>query len=324
MEQLKVGVIGAGFHAQSHFGMIAAEPAMRLVGVAEIDSERLARAEVDHHPEVACADYREMLDRTSPDVVYVVTLPGHLLPIVVDCIQRGIHTSVEKSPGMNSAETEQMLDAAQSSSAKVMVSVDRRYFPRTLAIKQLVLDRGGAVHAAATYNKPPVPQYGTWPIPAGVICDAIHHVDLLRWLAGDELGQAAAVAEVYAERWRSGPGTDYHNAMVKFTNGRTGVLMSHYGIGFRIQRAEVHAEDFSAYLELTKGGATPGLELFADGASYEEALDLDAVGGPDFNETRHLVDCIENDRQPWSHLEDAVQTMKLCEAIWAGHKGPLQ
>ena len=325
---LKVAVIGAGSHAQSHFGMIAAEPAMRLVGVAELDPARLERAKADHRPEVASTDYREMLDRTRPDVVYVETLPGHLLPIVLDCIERDIHTSVEKSPGMDSGETAQMLAAARRSSAKVIVSFNRRYFPQVLAVKQLVLARGGAVHCAATYNKPfwdwaAIPGAAT---PAPIISDAIHLVDLLRWLAGDALEQAADVATVYGERWESRPGTDRHNAVITFANGRCAVMMSHYGVGFRIQRSEVHAEDFSAYMDTTSaltGAQPPGFTLFADGAPYEQPLDLDAVGGPDFNETRHLVECIEQDRQPWSHLADALETMRLCEAIAAAHKGHL-
>ena len=64
-------------------------------------------------------------------------------------------------------------------------------------------------------------------------------------------------------------------------------------------------------------------EIYVDGEPFEDELDLDAVGGPDFNETRHFVECIQNDTQPWSTLEDAVKTMQLCEAIEAGHKGPL-
>ena len=57
------------------------------------------------------------------------------------------------------------------------------------------------------------------------------------------------------------------------------------------------------------------------GARVEEPLDLDAVGAPGFNEVRHFVDCILEDRTPWSNLNDAVITMKLCEAIRRGHSG---
>ena len=91
--------------------------------------------------------------------------------------------------------------------------------------------------------------------------------------------------------------------------------MSHYGVGFRIQRAEVHAENFSAYLDLT---SSPKCELYEDGKPYEKPLDLDAMGGKSFNETVHFADCIKNDKIPWSNLEDVVKTMELCEAILGG------
>ena len=57
----------------------------------------------------------------------------------------------------------------------------------------------------------------------------------------------------------------------------------------------------------------------------QRARDLDALTHlcADFDETRHFVDCILNDEDPWSTLDDAVHTMRLCRAIREGHKGPL-
>jgi len=324
MDKLNVAVIGAGGHAQGHFSMVKNEPEMQLVAVAEITPERLEKAREQHQPEFAFLDYREMLDKCNLDVVYVETMPGHLLPIVLDCLERNIHTSIEKAPGMNSAETEQMLLAAEKSKGKAMVSFDRRYKPQVLAVRKLIEERGGAVHCSATYNKPVSglmrPEWeGIAPAP--IICDAIHHVDLLRWLAGSEEGKSADAVEIYAEAWSGDRlGTPRHNAVVKFNNDCCGVMMSHYGVGYRIQRAEIHAEDFSAYLDLT---GAPKCELYDKGKPYTEPLDLDAAGGPGFNETRHFVECIREGKTPWSNLEDALKTMKLCEAIKNGQKGEL-
>ena len=75
-------------------------------------------------------DYRAMLDVCQPDVVHVVTMPGHLLPIVLDCLERGLHTSVEKAPGMTAAETAQMAQAAQQSEGKALVSLTGVTFPK--------------------------------------------------------------------------------------------------------------------------------------------------------------------------------------------------
>ena len=59
------------------------------------------------------------------------------------------------------------------------------------------------------------------------------------------------------------------------------------------------------------------------GQALPEPLDLRDAGGADYNETKHFVDCILEDCTPWSNLDDAVETMKLCEAIRGGWKGPL-
>ena len=89
MTDLKAAVIGCGGHAQSHLKMIADEPRLRLAGIAELDGERLRKNRAEWAPDLASTDYRQMLDACRPDMVYVVTDPGHLLPIVLDCLERG-------------------------------------------------------------------------------------------------------------------------------------------------------------------------------------------------------------------------------------------
>ena len=332
MTPLRTAVIGCGGHAQSHFHMIAAEPRLELTAIAELNEKRRVQNAAEHQAKHAYANYREMLDVGELDMVYVSTMPGPIKLIVLDCLAAGLHVSVEKPPGMSAAETAELAAAANQSPGKNIVSFNRRYFPQILRLRQMVQQRGGAVHCAATYNKPivslgPADPSGMTPDP--LLCDAIHHVDLIRWLAGSTPEHAAKPVAVYANvNDGSRDGAHRHNAVVHFDTGTSAVLMSHYGVGTRIQRAEVHAEDFSAYLELTGSPQIVHFEAKSqttgttnDGAIEE--LDLEPVGGPNFNETRHFVDCILEDRTPWSTLEDAVHTMQLCEAIRRGHKGDL-
>ena len=325
MDPLRVAVIGAGGHARAHFSMIDHEADMVLAAVAEINPDRIPQVRQNYAPERVFTDYREMLDTCELDVVYVETMPAHLTEIVLDCLLRDLHTSIEKPVGMSSDDAERMLAMSRRSKGKAIVSVNRRFYPEVLAVKNLLLEHGGAVHVAATYNKPLVQLFSPdmeGLAPAPIICDAIHHVDLLRWLAGPSLEQAADFDEVYAySRAGPRPGSFHYNAAVRFDNGCQGVMMSHYDVGFRIQRAEAHAAGFSAYLDLTTDERR--CELYEDGAIYETPLQFDAVGGPEFNETRHFVDCIREDKEPWSGLEDLVKTMRLCEAIAEGVKGRL-
>lgn len=331
MDGLRVGVIGCGRHAQSHFAMIVAEPRVSLAAIAEIDDDRRA-AQAQRTPVPAYSDYRRMLDERALDIVHVVTMPRHLKPIVLDCLQRDINVSVEKSPGMDSAETREMAAAEAESKGRALVSFNRRYFPEVLAVRRRAREYGGPVHCAATYNKglSATPgQFGTL-LPAPIISDAIHHVDLLRWFAGPGEDRAAVPTEVHsvvADGTR--PVEHRQNAVIRFDTGVIGSITSHYGVGGRIQRAELHAVDFSAYLDLTRGrnvemyraASTDGNRMI--GALIDEPLDLDPVGGEGFNEVTHFVDCILEDRAPWSNLDDAVITMQLCEAIRRGHSGGL-
>jgi predicted dehydrogenase len=319
---LKVGIIGAGGHAQSHFAMISEEVDMNLVAVAELDPVRLKRAHELHGSFEGFSDYTTMLDNCDLDVVYAITMPGYLTDIVVACLERGLHTSIEKPAGMSSADTERMLEASERSNGKAIVSVNRRYMPQVLAAKQMLLGHGGAVQVAATYNKP-ITTLGTSVTeslaPAPIICDAIHHVDLLRWLSGRNLEEAGDASNVYAQSWSGDrEGSFRYNAIMEFDTGCRGVMMSHYGVGFRIQKIEAHAEDLSIYLDLT---GKPDCRVYLNGAEIEGEMDLESVGGPHYNETRHFVECIRGDKRPWSSLDDLVKTMKFCEDIATGALG---
>ncbi len=333
MDELRVGVIGCGGHARSHFEMIAAEPRVRLVAIAELDDQRRAEAE-DLWSVPGYSDYRRMFDEHDLDIVHVVTMPAHLKAIVLDCLERDVNVSVEKSPGMDSKETQDMADAEAASGAKAIVSLNRRYFPEVLAVRRLAREHGGTVNCGAMYNKA---LSGTSErfdslLPPPIISDAIHNVDLLRWFAGPSEDKAAVPTEVYS-LVADGPRPVEHrqNAVIRFDTGAIGTIESQYGVGGRIQRAQLHAQDFSAYLDLTGREkkvemyrSTPDIQPRMVGTRVDEPLDLDAVGGAGFNEVRHFVDCILEDRTPWSNLNDAVITMKLCEAIRSGHKGALE
>lgn len=305
MDKLNTAVIGTGSHARGHIQMIKNTPEMHLAAICDINKERLEKAKTEYGVEEGFTDYREMIDKCDLDVVYVVTQPGYTAEISIYCLNKGLHTSVEKPPGLTSEDTRKILEAEKKSKGIAIVSLNRRYMPEILAVRKMIMDRGGPVHCAATYNKPVTIMRDDWG-KSLLICDAIHHVDLLRWFAGD------AVA-VYSESYL-GDSSDKqrHSAVIRFASGCRGVMMSHYGVGFRIQRAEVHAENFSAYLDLT---TSPKCELYENGKPYENPLDLDSVGGRGFNETCHFIQCIKENKQPWSNLEDVVKTMKLCEAI---------
>jgi hypothetical protein len=108
-------------------------------------------------------------------------------------------------------------------------------------------------------------------------------------------------------------------AIVKFSNGATGFLKSGYKMGRRIFAVEAHSEGISFFGDPEEGG-----KVFTDGnVAPSKVLDAHklsrskktyrAYGEHAMN--LHFMDCIREGRQPETHLDDAIKTMELVDAI---------
>ena len=152
MEPIRVGIVGAGGrHVRSHLEMVTACDKTVLTAVSEVVAERLD--EVSGEFDVpGYENYRDMLDDAALDIVHVVTRPNDLTPIVLEVLSRDLHVSVEKPPGLNSAETKTMADAEESSKGTAIVSLNRRYEP--------VVRSGGLSQAHAIAHRADRPQFG--------------------------------------------------------------------------------------------------------------------------------------------------------------------
>ena len=145
-------------------------------------------------------------------------------------------------------------------------------------------------------------------------CDAIHAVDALRWLGGGEVKAVASdINRFYSERENS------FNALVKFTSGASGYLCTNWAVGGRIHTFEMHAREISAYINPDTGGcATLHTHEGKTEITPEQAADSDSTHKTYgfYGESRHFVDCIQQNQQPITCFADAVKTMELVEAIY--------
>ena len=265
-------------------------------------------------------DYKQMLEKTSPDAVYVLMPPQHLFSLVIHCLSQQHHVFIEKPPGVTLHQTKEMARAAEKNGCKTMVGFNRRFIPLLQRVKTIVEKRGPIIQGMSTFHKntPGALYYD------GIIdvltCDAIHAVDALRWIGGGEVKAVASdINSFYAERENS------FNAIVKFTSGASGYLCTNWAVGGRIHIFEMHAREISAYINPDAGGRavlhTPeGITEITP----EEAAGSDAthrVYGF-YGESRHFVDAILQDRQPDTCFADAVKTMELVSAIYQNRIDP--
>src|SRR5690348_742792 len=96
---MRLGIIGVGAIVFSmHARAIKAHAAsVEVVGVADINLAAAERRAEEFDP--GCpyfADHRELLAKTRPDAVAIMTPHPFHAPIAIDCMQSGAHVLVEK------------------------------------------------------------------------------------------------------------------------------------------------------------------------------------------------------------------------------------
>jgi predicted dehydrogenase len=136
---MRLAVIGVGANV---FGMHtraikAHAAAIQIVGVADIN---LAAAE-QRAEEFGCpyfSDHRELLAKTLPDAVAVLTPHPFHAPIAIDCMRAGAHVLVEKPIAVEVAEADRMIDAARESNRLLAVNLQHRTRPEIRGAKALI------------------------------------------------------------------------------------------------------------------------------------------------------------------------------------------
>ena len=315
MKKVNIALIGAGGMANGvHYPSLKECEDVNLVGLCDLIPSKLQATAERFGIEQTFTDYKQMLEKTSPDAVYVLMPPQHLFPLVIHCLSQQHHVFIEKPPGVTLHQTKEMARAAERNGCKTMVGFNRRFIPLLQRVKTMVEERGPIIQGMSTFHKntPSALYYD------GVIdvltCDAIHAVDALRWIGGGEVKAVASdINSFYSERENS------FNAIVKFESGASGYLCTNWAVGGRIHIFEMHAREISAYINPDAGGRavlhTPeGITEITP----EEAAGSDAthrVYGF-YGESRHFVDSILQDRQPYTCFADAVKTMELVSAIY--------
>ena len=315
MKKVNIALIGAGGMANGvHYPSLRECEDVNLVGLSDLVPSKLQATAEKFQIDQTFTDYKQMLEKTSPDAVYVLMPPQHLFPLVIHCISQGHHVFIEKPPGVTLHQTKEMASAAEKNDCKTMVGFNRRFIPLLQKVKAIVEANGPIIQCMSTFHKntPNALYYD------GVIdvltCDAIHAVDALRWLGGGEVKAVASdINSFYAERENS------FNALVKFTSGASGYLCTNWAVGGRIHTFEMHARGISAYINPDAGGRA--VLHTSDGTTEitpEDAADSDKLHRTYgfYGESRHFVDCIQQDRQPLTCFADAVKTMELVTAIY--------
>jgi len=316
--QVRVCVIGAGVMANNvHYPSLAAMDDVEIVGLCDLQEDRLEETASRYNIEGRFTDYHQMLEQLHPDAVYIIMPPHHLYDVTIDSLEMGLNVFIEKPPGITTHQVRWMAKYADRNGVIGMVGWNRRFIPVLNYCREQILSYNDKIQqVVATFYKYRPDSAGPYYRGASDIlwCDAVHAVDMLRWLAGGEVVNVASVVRKVHHEF-----DDSFTALVEFDSGCVGVLLANWRAGARIHQFELHTDGASAFIN-------PDYEsvIHANGEEFIEKHDTRQVAGSDefyryygfFDENRHFIDCVKSGTQPGASFADAVKTMELVDEIY--------
>jgi UDP-N-acetylglucosamine 3-dehydrogenase len=191
---LRIGVIGVGVMGSNHARVLADLSGVKLVGIADPDSER--RKFVAQSLGCAGFESAEALLDQGVDAVSIAA-PTHLhRDIAAACAARGVHILVEKPIASTVEEGRAIAAAARRAGVTLMVGHVERFNPAVQSIKRAI-EQEDILSIAITRVGPFPPRMSN----VGVVIDlAVHDIDLIRWFTDSEIVEiqpqtSSAVAE---------------------------------------------------------------------------------------------------------------------------------
>jgi predicted dehydrogenase len=276
------------------------------------------------------SSYEEVCRHPKVDYVDVCTFPDFRLQPIGICAQTGKHVQVQKPVSTNLETARQMIETARKAGIVLGVVSQHRFDDSCIFLKKAIGDgRLGKLlqcdcyvkwHRTAEYYSRPIK--GSWATEGGgaLINQAIHQLDILRWMAGP-------LAEVFGY-WQLGAlhkieSEDVVNAVVRYRNGATGVIQASTAMwpGYT-ERVEIHGTKGTAIISGDKlttwdvmddsGEPAPLASSVASGASDPMAISLE----PFERQFLDFAEAIRNRRQPLVDGEAGYQALEIVQAVY--------
>jgi myo-inositol 2-dehydrogenase / D-chiro-inositol 1-dehydrogenase len=321
---MRVGLLGAGWIAESHVPHIVSAADAELVAVCDIDAAR-ARAIAEPLGAIVYNDWQAMLEMEALDALWVCTPPRHHRAPTVAALEHGIHVYLEKPIARDVPDAEAIVAAAQASPAVCAVGYMWRGSELLERTRQLLGSEAVALLVSRNYG--PVaarPWFMDRAQSGGQILErASHHIDLQRAIAGEVAAVQASgggVALAQAQLADSGI-EDVLVLTLHFAGGAVGTFS---GAWTADDQPHVHALDvLERRTTLTLDFGTGGHSLHGRAGDTELS---ETYGSPIARSVaRFLEAAAAGDREGvFCTPADALGTLKVavaCETALAGGAG---
>ena len=325
---MRVGMIGTGAishkHAQAYRNI-----GFELTVCTDINVASGRRFAAQYGVEFV-ESYEDVCRHPNVDYVDVCTFPDFRIEPLELCAKAGKHIQVQKPIATNMETARAMVETARQAGIQLGVVSQHRFDDSSQFLQRAIAaGRLGKLLQCDCYVKwSRSPEYyarpikGSWTTEGGgaLINQAIHQVDILRWLAGP-------IRELYAV-WQLGAlhkieSEDVVNAVLRYSSGATGVVQASTAFwpGYT-ERTEFHGTKGTAIISGDKlttwdvrddsGEPAPVEKDVASGSSDPMAISL----APFERQFLDFGEAIRCGRPPLVSGEDGLRALEIVDAVY--------
>ena len=228
VERIRVGAIGTGGIANTHFRNLRAIPGVELAAFCDVVRERAEAAAAQYNPQARVyANHHDLLAAGGLDAVYVTVPPFAHGEIELAVLDAGLPMYVEKPVALSLDLARHVEARIAERDALVCVGYHWRYTPATERVQEL-LD-GATIGLVYGYYKTRPPQGKGWltvkeQSGGQMVEQTTHIVDLARLLAGDVRRVFAAMANRVTPVQPGFTAADVGTATLEFASGALGTI----------------------------------------------------------------------------------------------------
>lgn len=301
---MRIGIIGIGvmgeYHARVYSEIAKNSPDVHLVGIADIDKNRVDAIAKKHTTE-AYTDYNDLLDSGLDAVSICVPTRMHK-DVTLAAIHKGVHgILVEKPISDNLDDANDIVKLARDKGVVLTIGHVERFNPAVLLMKNIIDSGrlGRVVSISAKRVGPDPPKHKD----TGVIIDiAVHDLDIICYLFG------ATPTDIYAFAGVGENGLeDRASIILRFSEQRAGVIETNWLTARKIRTLDLVGLKAVAHLDYIN--QTVAI------SEHEKDEEIKFVKQePLMKELMHFVNVVREKEKPLVTGEDGIMALKLALA----------
>ena len=318
-KQLRFLVVGCGSIGKRHIGNLRALGVTNLIAF-DLRADR--RSDVTSAFGIEAVASLEAAWSYDPVVVLVAVPTSLHMTIALEAACRRCHLFVEKPLSSSWEGVELLLRAVKQNELVTLVGCNMRFHPGLITLKSLLVDRAvGNVIAARVEVGHYLPDWHPWEdyrqsysarreLGGGVILDAIHEIDYVRWLLG-EVAEATCLASKLSQLEIDTE--DIAAMLLRFESGAVGEVHLDYVQRAYSRTCQIIGEEGTLHWDYTAGevrwfsAQTKQWKTYGNPCGWEaNQMYLD--------EMKHFLRCLEGEEKPVANVFDAARVLQIALA----------